>query len=354
VAQFYFRPAHNEAQLIRDCAPSAFDAAIVPAAYLAPDPDAEVERDPWGLAAALKARGVPWVVDLATPQLAHDNVVNADSCRRLRATEYARVLSLPLDVVRLENEEARNAFVDAAAAFQMGVPMLTAPYFEIDVDEDTCVEVNVAMLGRVVGAAGDRLPVAFVQLTLRALNSGAAGRIAQRYADTGVTRILLRVRNLRLESATAIQLTNYLAAVDAFRGANVSVVCDPAGRYGDAAVAAGAAGFSAGSQFFRSVPRRVVAAGGGGGGLKLPVELPGYTFATRDALTAVECPVPGCVAASGDYSLSALKEHNLHYMRYLAENATDVGAVIRGLRASGQSAALAWAEALERRQRESA
>jgi hypothetical protein len=162
------------------------------------------------------------------------------------------------------------------------------------------------------------------------------------------------VRNLRLESATAIQLTNYLAAVDAFRGANVSVVCDPAGRYGDAAVAAGAAGFSAGSQFFRSVPRRVVAAGGGGGGLKLPVELPGYTFATRDALTAVECPVPGCVAASGDYSLSALKEHNLHYMRYLAENATDVGAVIRGLRASGQSAALAWAEALERRQRESA
>jgi hypothetical protein len=56
------------------------------------------------------------------------------------------VLSLPLDVVRLENEEARNAFVDAAAAFQMGVPMLTAPYFEIDVDEDTCVEVNVAML----------------------------------------------------------------------------------------------------------------------------------------------------------------------------------------------------------------
>ena len=135
---------------------------------------------------------------------------------------------------------------------------------------------------------------------------------------------------------------------------NVGVVCDPAGRHGDAAVAAGATGFSAGSQFFRSVPRRIVSAGGGGGGPKLGVELPGYTAVTRDALTAVDCPVPHCAAAAGDDSVAALKEHNLHYLRHLAANASDVGAVIQALRASAQPTALVWAEALERRQRESA
>jgi hypothetical protein len=31
VAQFYFRPAHTEALLIRGCAPNAFDGTIVPA-----------------------------------------------------------------------------------------------------------------------------------------------------------------------------------------------------------------------------------------------------------------------------------------------------------------------------------
>jgi hypothetical protein len=355
VAQFYFRPAHNEAQLIYDCAPNAFDGAIVPAPYLAPDPgDNAARRDPWGLAAALNARGAPWAVDLATPQLVHPKVANADGCRRLRATDYAGVLPLPLDVARLADGGARNALVDTAIGFQLGIPMLAAPYVEIDLDEEMCVDVNVAMLRRVVGAAGDRLAVGFVQITLRALNSGVAARIARRYADTGVTRLFLRVRNLRLEAATAAQLTNYLGAVDAFRGANVGVVCDPAGRYGDAAVAAGAVGFSAGSQFFRSVPRRLVRTGGGGGGRKLPVELPGYTVVMRDAFTAVDCPVRGCAAAAGDDSVLALKEHNLHYLRYLAEQATDGDAVIRRLRTSGQPAALAWAEALTRRRRESA
>jgi hypothetical protein len=355
VPQFYFRPAHNEAQLIRDCAPNAFDAAIVPAPYLAPHPEEEA-GDPWTLAAALNARGVPWVVDLVTPQLVHDEVVRADSCRRLRETNYAQVVRpLPLDIARLENEEARNAFVDAAVAFQLGVPMLAAPYFEIDLDDLTCVDVNIAMLRRVVGAASDRLAVGFVQMTLRALNSGVAARVARRYADTGVTRVFLRVRNLRFESATVAQLANYLAAIDDFRSANVGVICDPAGRYGDAAVTAGAAGCSAGSHFFRSVPRRVVAASGGGGGTKLAVELPRYEVVTRDALTgAIDCPVPGCAAAAGDDSPAALKEHNLHYLRYLTTHAIDAGAVIRALHASGQPSARAWAEALERQQRESA
>ena len=356
MAEFYFRPAHNEAQLIRGCAPNAFDGAIVPASYLVGDPDDEGrEGDPWGLAAALKARGVPWVVDLGTPQLGHDKVGTAESCRRLRATEFARVLPLPLDTKRLEDENARNAFVDAALAFQAGVPMLAAPYLEIDVDGDPCAHINSVMLRRVVGAAGDRLAVGFVQLTLRALNAGVAVRIAQRYAETKVTRVFLRVRNLRLESATTTQLGNYLAAVDAFRGANIGVVCDPAGRFGGAAVAAGAVGFSAGSQFFRSVPRRVVAAGGGGGGPKLAVELSDYTALPRDLLAGrLDCPVAGCAVAAGDLSLGALKEHNLHYMRHLGENARDLGAVIAELRASAQPAALAWADVLERRQRKSA
>jgi hypothetical protein len=357
VSQFYFRPAHNEAQLIRGCALNAFDAAIVPASYLAPDPDDESsERDPRGLAAALKARGVPWVVDLGTPQLCHAKVLSAASCARLRETDFGRVLPLPLDPELLEEDEARNAFVDAAVAFQHGVPMLAAPYLELDGLVDPRLEVNLAMLRRVVGAAGDRLPVGFVQLTLSALNDGVAVRVAQRYAETKVTRVFLRVRNLRTEAATAKQLRNYLMAVDAFSDANVGVVCDPGGRFGAPAVAGGAIGFAAGSHFFRSVPRRIVSAGGGGGGPKLAVEIAGrYAALPRDLLgVEFDCPVSGCVVAAGARTTSALKEHNLHYLRYLGELAADLPAFIADLRRSGQPDALAWAEVLERRQRRSA
>jgi hypothetical protein len=350
MAQFYFRVAHNEAKLVSTCASNAFDAAIVPASYLTASPKGDGDRDPWGLAAALSRRGVPWVVDLTTPRLTDPNVVQAASCERLRAASFVANLPLPLSPVDLANGERRNDFVDAAVRFQNAVPMLTAPYLEMDGEE--LVGVNVAMLRRVVGAAGDRLAVGFVQVTLRALCAGVAAQIARRYAEARVTRVFLRVRGLRLEAAGAAQISKYLEALDAFRDANIEVVSDPAGRFGGAVCAAGAVGFSAGSQFFRSVPRRVIALSGGGGGAKIAVELPRYLTAPRDLLPReVDCPVNGCAAARGDYSNAALKEHNLHYLRHVGNASTDVDVVAADLRASAQPAALAWAEALDQRKR---
>lgn len=355
--QFYFRPGHAESQLIRDCAADAFDAAIVLARYIASDPEADPnDSGTHDLVNALSERGDPWIVDLATPQLCDDKINDAEGCARLRATDFARVLPLPLDPARLEDEETRNAFVDACVAFQQGAPMLSPPYLEVESERDPRLATNVAMMRRVVGAAtGKRLVAGFVQLTLESLKRINAAALTARYAETGVTLVFLRVRNLRAEEATASQLRSYLDVVDAFKSEGIGVVADQAGRLGPPVVAGGAVGFSAGSQFFRGVPRRVVSLGGGGGGTKLPVEIPGRWAATpRDQLPQeFDCPVPGC-RAKNDRSTSALREHNLHYLRYLGQLAVDPSALVADLRASGEADALAWAQVLASRFRLSA
>lgn len=354
--QFYFRPGFKESQLIRDCRRDAFDAAIVSARYIAPDPDNE-QPEPGELVEALKACGAPWLVDLWTPQLCDDKITRVDGCARLRATSFGRLFPLPLDPARLENEDARNAFVDAAVAFQIGAPIVSAPYLEFESEDDPRLETNLAMLRRVVGAAGDRLAVGFVQVTLQSLNRGLPAPVAHRYAETGVTTLFLRVRNLKAEAASAKHLLKYSAAVDAFATHEIGIVADQVGRFGAAAVGCGAVGFSGGTQHFRSLPRRAVSLGGGGGGSKLPVEFAGrWTAPPRDQLPAeFDCPVADCVVRAGDRSNAALREHNLHYLRYLAaELGADAAALINDLRGSGQAQAVGWAEVLERRLRLSA
>lgn len=357
MGQFYFRPEDDQWSLIRACGSDAFDRAIVQARYLAPYPESDGRhgQDPRELARALREHGAPWLIDLGTPALCHRDIVRADSWARLRETEFAKLLDLPLGIAALEDQGALDAFVDATLQFQVDAPLRSAPYFEFAHEDDPLLAINLAMLSRVVGAAGP-MAVGVIQITLDNLNRGLPARVAARYADIGVEVVLLRVRNLAAEAASQRQLGAYLDAIVACVAREIDVVADQVGRLGPPAVAGGAAGFSGGAHFFRTVPGQVVTLGGGGGGTKLPVELPGrWTAATRDVLpNDFSCPVPDCRVAAGSRKPNDLREHTLHYLRYLAGLAADATEIVRSLKASGQTEALAWAAELERRARLSA
>lgn len=356
MAQFFYRVEFGESKLVRDCRRDAFDAAVVQARYVTPDPDRR-RSDPDELRAALAACGAPWLIDLGTPQLCDSNVRRVDGCARLRATSFAQLLPLPLDPARLVDADARAAFVDACVAFQTGAPILSAPYLEFDAEDDPRLETNLQMVRRVVGAAGSRLAIGFVQITLDSLKRGLPARVAHRYGNIGARILFLRVRNLKAEAATGEQAAAYQAALEAFSAAGVAIVADQVGRFGAFAVGCGAIGFSGGTQHFRSVPRKAISLGGGGGGPKLMVDIPRKWCAVpRDLAPAeIDCPVPDCPVAAGDRSLDALREHDLHYQRYLAaELAPNLPALLEDLRESGEAQALAWAALLEQRQRRTA
>jgi hypothetical protein len=356
MGQFFYRVEHGDAKLLGRCRGNAFDAAIVQARYIAPDPDGKL-KEPDELRNALRACGAPWLIDLGTPQLCDGNILLVEGMARLRASSVGRSSPLPLDPAKLENADARDSFVDACAAFQVGAPILAAPYLEFTGADDPRLETNLAMLRRIVGAAGDRPSVGFVQVTLEGLNHGLPARIAHYYAATGVRTIFLRVRNFRAESATVKQARAYESTLDAYASQGIGIVADQVGRFGGFAVGCGAVGFSGGAQHFRSVPRRAVSPRGGGGGPKLPVEIPHRWLAVpRDlAPRSIDCPVAECAVAAGDRSLDAFREHDLHFQRFLAAQlGPDVLKLAEDLRQSGQPHVRAWADLLERRQRRSA
>jgi hypothetical protein len=187
VGQFYYRPEDDEARLIRRSGADAFDSAIVQARYLGPYPESSSRygQEPRELALALREHGAPWLIDLCTPALCHRDIKRADSCARLRKCDFVKLLGLPLDAAALTDPGARDAFVDAALEFQIDAPLRSAPYFEIADENDPFIETNLAMLRRVVGAAGPAA-IGFLQVTLDGLNRGLPGRLAARYADTGI------------------------------------------------------------------------------------------------------------------------------------------------------------------------
>lgn len=356
MGRFFFRPEDDQWHLIRACGADAFEAAVVQARYIAPYPETHKRygHDPRELTHALDDYGAPWLIDLGTAGLCERDVDRADSWARLREASYSQLFELPLDPSVLDDEDARNAFVDATLEFQLGAAILSAPYLEFDREDDPRLEANLAMLRRVVGAARGRRVAGFVQVSLDGLNRGLPGIVARLYADTVVKLLFLRVRNLAAESATPRQFGRYLDAVAAFTAHEIDVIADQSGNFGPAAVAGGAAGFSAGAQFFRNVPAKQVYLGGGGGGRKLPVELPGrFATSPRDEIgTDFSCPVANCRVAGGDRSTNALREHNLHYLTYLAR--LDPAELRRALRASGQAEASGWADELDERERRSA
>src|SRR6185437_14632684 len=86
----------------------------------------------------------------------------------------------------------------------------------------------------------------FVQGDMRALRSGALAHAAARYAEhlNPLGPAFLAVAGLDTDDAELAELGAYLQAVRAWAAAGFQVIADRVGRFGVAAVAAGAGGMS--------------------------------------------------------------------------------------------------------------
>lgn len=328
----YFRPESSEAALVRSAGErGAFDAGIIRAKYLAEYPTGHpLEReDPEELARAFRERRIPYVVDLDTPALCRSELRDETIERRLRATSAGRALKLPLAPADLSDPGQRTFFVGENIAMQAGAQALAAPYLEVMSERDTRLELNVGMIADVVAAGDGRPVVAFVQVTRHRLLTGLLRKLAGHYAGIGLSSVVLRVRDLDAEEATAVELRNYLEAVDAFVAHNLQVIPDCVGRLGPVLVARGARGFSTGVRFFRKVAQSPINTGGGGGGGDLLFEVPGrlrgLAIGLRRSSGIPTCAVAGCATVGSSPTNSQLREHNLHSLKALGQLAAELG-----------------------------
>lgn len=185
--------------------------------YIAPYPEAHGRygKNPRELVEALQEHGAPWLVDLCTPALCERDVARAGGWVRLRETAFAEMFALPLDPAVLQDDAARNAFVDANVAFQLGAPMLSAPYLEFDHDDDPRLEANLAMLGRVVGAAAGRLVAGSLQISLDSLNRGLPSLVASLRRDRSQAPLPARAQPCRRVGDPSSAVGGHVRAVQA-------------------------------------------------------------------------------------------------------------------------------------------
>jgi len=212
---------------------------------------------------------------------------------------------------------------------QAGAQALVAPYLEVMSERDSRLKLNVDMIADVVAAGDGRPVVAFIQVTRHRLLTGLLQELAGHYAGIGLSSVVLRVRQLDAEEATAVEIRNYLDAVDAFVGHNLQMIPDCVGRLGPVLVARGARGFSTGARFFRKVAQSPINTGGGGGGGDLMFEVPGrlrgLAVGLRRSTGVPSCRFASCATADGSLTNSQLREHNLHSLKALGQLATELG-----------------------------
>jgi hypothetical protein len=293
------------------------------------------------------------VYDPSTPGLTSRSVLGHKSTGYLRATPAAQAVTLPLTIDQLEERRPRDHFVDACLVGQPGAALLTPPYLDFGKVDSTTFEINLKMIERAVVTAGPQRTIGFVQMTASKLRDGVLHDTAPLIAETGLERAIIRVRDIG-EEARGEDLDALLDALDAFLAAGVEVVFDCAGRLGPLLVHEGAAGFSAGPMRFRKVARELLQVGGGGGGGRLCFEeYANWEWVDRDEIgkTAAACPVPGCPVTAGA-ELDAIREHNLHVLRHLAEalSTWTTADLVKSLRESRSEEAAEWANVIARRQ----
>jgi hypothetical protein len=296
------------------------------------------------------------VVEPDTPALCSRGVVRYPSAARLRATAAATAVELPLTADQLKDTARRDAFVDASMQDQRLARAVAAPNLEFRSTTDVRLDLNLAMLRRVVASAGIQVPIAFIQVTRACLLNGVLAEIARPYAATGIQRVFLRVREVG-EDASALEFEAYLKVIDAFAECGLDLVADCVGRIGPLLVHEGALGFSSGGMFHRRVAKPLLASGGGNGGAAVSIESPyGWSEVARndeEATSLATCPVAGCRLRAPDVTLDDIREHRLHTLRRrgLLAVEQDTAEMVRELRGTGQSQARELADVLAARHR---
>jgi len=333
-----FRPEHDEWDLIEQH-PELFDAVLVPESYVAPYPPEHLfaSSTPTRLLDVSRAADIPVWRDPETSGLSSRSVLRLSATRRLRLTPLARAFPLPLDLTAFDRPKARMHAVELVLAAQSGSETAAAPYFNFDRRDSQAFRLNLRLARDVVSSVADQIPTAFVQVTQRKLLTGLPAAVAADYAAVGVRRVVIRVRGLKCQQANAQELAAYLDSIEAFQSNGVDAFADCAGLLGPVLVAGGAAGFSTGTRFFKSVPAAPLSVGGGGGGSPIAAQVPG-TFSE--------------VSRPSDQSARDTRVANLKNLRALTQLAArDPDALIASLRMDRGIYSAVWASVLAGRRR---
>jgi hypothetical protein len=355
----YFRPEHNETDHVSAAVEARLIAVgVVRSKYLAPFPkgDERAAQDHEELAAAFRTANGQYLVDPDTPALCDTGLHDEDVERRLRMTDAAQAVGLPLTLATLQDAGRRTHFVNQNVGMQAGAAGVVAPYLEVLRERDPRLALSLEMLRNTFTAVSDGRPVvAVLQTTGHRLRSGLVQKVAPLYAGTGVKRLLLRIRRLEPEEATADDVAAYLDAVASLTALNVRVIPDCVGRLGPVLVADGAHAFGTGSRFFRKVAESPINTGGGNGGGDLKYEVPGrlraVAVSARRSASVPHCAFPGCAAESSILDNAAVRLHNLHALNGVAQLAARLGPVgfAAHLENGGGERERDWARALRER-----
>jgi hypothetical protein len=238
---------------------------------------------------------------------------------RARFMLSARSVTTGVRASDLASDEALRDLVVATLAPQLSVSFPAAPYFRVRSLGDPWLEVDLraASMAQAIMRGG---PIAvFVQVDMPALLSGVLANLAGEYAKALKARglVFLQIAGLDVERVGDDSLHAYLDAVSAWRAEGFTVIADRVGRFGVAAVGAGATGMTSGTRVYRTMP---------------DVELEHqyrrsgkvrYWAPSRgDSLPSVEarkrsgrlpaCPIADCDVLNEDVSGDELRWHNVH------------------------------------------
>jgi hypothetical protein len=331
------RPEKDEWELIEQN-PALFDAVIVRESHVAPYPAGHsLESQPEQLLNAISTAGIPLWRDPETAGLCSRSVVGLPATSRLLQTPYARAFTVPLDPAVLIGQDARRQALEIAVATQAGSETAVPPYFDVDRRDSAATRVNLQLLRELAASVAEQVPIVILQMTRHRFLTGLAAELASDYAAAGARGVVIRVRGLQSQRASAEEVAAYLDTIEAFERHGVAAFGDCAGMLGPVLVAGGASGFTTGTRFFRSVAGALVQRPGGGGGVPVAVQ-------PADAWTEVPRPAEQDVRSTRVANMQTLRD-------LTALAASDPEALIASLRRDGGVYPASWAGVLAGRMR---
>lgn len=337
---FYYRPEHNDHRFLEEYVKAEpFDAAVVPARYLAPHAPRSaraLRSDGREIATALQATQGPFIVDPDTPVLAHITATGDVPTPRLRTMPHTQAVALPVTLLSLASPAANTAFVTAALVAQRGASAYAAPYFQFEKVGSGWHRLNLDLVAETVRQSGGREVVAFVQIPVERLVADELVRAAATYSGLGITRVFIRVAGFDPSLASASETRAYRGAIDAFLNASLEPVADCVGRFGLVLAAAGSGGYSGGSRHHQRIASHPVYLTEEMTSDPCMYEVPQrwYAMEVANARQAAQAgAIPACAStACGALAAASqprdLKKHFIHY------NVSETRAVAAGGTAS--------------------
>ncbi len=357
---FLLRPDQHEGRLLAAHADEV-GAVVLLGRHLAPYPEGSSEQAQ-GLrgdefAQTVRAAGVEWVLDPDTAVLPYMTGDGLDAAfGRAALMRCAQGLTLPLASEDLERDADLREMLVALLAGESRAAVPTAAYFRFRSLADPWLSVNLRA-ARMTQSLTRGGPVGvFIQTDVDALRDGVLAKAAPLYADVLEPRglVFFQIAGLDAERADREDLAAYLRAVGVWRAHGFSVIADRVGRFGLAAVAAGASGMACGTRFYRSVPDLELEQHVRSPSVRYWAPNRGDRLGIDDARNRVRrgslppCPVQDCGALLVGATIEDVRLHNIHLAGAELDLAsTDAARLAKQLGSSPIAYVRVWGEVLQ-------